>query len=467
MQNTTLPIFSSVPATTSNATPQRQNNAASSDGAQFAQTLSRQVQQRQLSEKNAQPIQPIKVTNIPVTQAPAPAPSAPSAPVSESSGPVEASVPDETTPICLAPPATDKGGTSASDGSKSDADVDTSAAGSSAAADQIADLMASLASFNQPAVAAPAVAQVPVADSKRPDQQAAASDLAAAADTSLLTPVTTPAIAQAAVKGETGQGQPQMFDRARAGKAIGLDTASAPATKLATADAAETPAAGTAESAAAAAAAATDNKAASFASMVQAKVEAAPRPGERSELPAAHELAPATTQTALSAPVQQASLAVAQATGTPTDRLAARVGTPAWDNQVGQKIIWMAAGQEQSATLTLNPPDMGPMQVVLSVTNDQAQVTFSAAQPEVRAALEQAMPKLREMMSESGIALGNATVNDGSAEQRQAQQGEQARGRAGFGAGSERAGNQAATVEVPVRRGGRILGGAGAVDTFA
>jgi flagellar hook-length control protein FliK len=77
------------------------------------------------------------------------------------------------------------------------------------------------------------------------------------------------------------------------------------------------------------------------------------------------------------------------------------------------------------------------------------------------------MPKLREMMSESGIALGNATVNDGAADQRQAQQGEQSRGRGGVGGGSERAGGQAGTVEVPVRRGGRLLGGNGAVDTFA
>jgi hypothetical protein len=47
------------------------------------------------------------------------------------------------------------------------------------------------------------------------------------------------------------------------------------------------------------------------------------------------------------------------------------------------------------------------------VTNDQASVTFSSNQEEVRQALENALPRLREMMSESGIALGNATVNAG------------------------------------------------------
>lgn len=168
----------------------------------------------------------------------------------------------------------------------------------------------------------------------------------------------------------------------------------------------------------------------------------------------------------VTAPVQQASLAMAQAlTATPPDRIAARVGTPAWDNQVGQKIIWMVAGKEQSASMTLNPPDMGPMQVVLSVTGDHASVTFSAAQPEVRQALENALPKLREMLGESGIALGNASVNAGMPEQRQAQQGEQSRqqgSNARFGGAGEAAPNAPAAP-----RAARPDSGAGLVDTFA
>ena len=120
------------------------------------------------------------------------------------------------------------------------------------------------------------------------------------------------------------------------------------------------------------------------------------------------------------APVQQSALAQAVA-NVAGDKIAARVGTPAWDNQVGQKIVWMVAGGEQSASLTLNPPDLGPMQVVLNVTNDQADVTFTAAQPEVRQALEDAMPRLKEMLGESGLSLGNASVNAGMSEQQQAQ----------------------------------------------
>lgn len=192
----------------------------------------------------------------------------------------------------------------------------------------------------------------------------------------------------------------------------------------------------------------------------------------RDALPEAVALKEAAPAAAAMAPVQQASLALPQAVATQgVDRIAARVGTPGWDNQVAQKIVWMVAGKEQSATLTLNPPDMGPMQVVLSVTNDQASVTFSAAQPEVRQALQDALPKLRDMMGESGIALGNASVHDGSASAQQQQQ-QQARGDAqgtgNAGGTVVHASGSAAEAEARVAarpvRAGELPG---LVDTFA
>ena len=167
------------------------------------------------------------------------------------------------------------------------------------------------------------------------------------------------------------------------------------------------------------------------------------------------------------APMQAAAVAPLQSGAAvhAAERIAARVGTPAWDNQVAQKIVWMVAGKEQSATLTLNPPDMGPMQVVLSVTNDQASVTFSAAQPEVRQALQDAMPKLREMMGENGIALGNASVHDGSGGQQQQAQGEPGRpGNAGAHAASGSAVEAEARVAARPARAGELPG---LVDTFA
>ncbi|MGJ9418161.1 flagellar hook-length control protein FliK [Massilia sp. CMS3.1] len=170
------------------------------------------------------------------------------------------------------------------------------------------------------------------------------------------------------------------------------------------------------------------------------------------------------TEALTSLNAQATALQNAQAAGSaPPDRLSARVGTPAWDNQVGQKVIWMVGGADQSATLELNPPDLGPVQVVLNVSNDMASVTFTSQQLEVRQALENALPRLREMMNESGIALGNATVNAGT-EGRQGQDG-QGSGRSGRGKGGN--GGDSDVAEVTPRQRTSILGGAGAVDTFA
>ncbi|WP_460829766.1 flagellar hook-length control protein FliK, partial [Massilia agilis] len=161
-----------------------------------------------------------------------------------------------------------------------------------------------------------------------------------------------------------------------------------------------------------------------------------------------------------------AARVVAQAVAA-SEHLGARVGTPAWDNQVGQKIVWMVAGGEQSASLTLNPPDLGPMQVVLSVTGDQASVAFSSNQQEVRHALENALPRLREMMGESGISLGSATVSTGMPDGRQAQ-GEWS-GQGGSGARMADGGSAPASDVAAPRTATRttVLGERGMVDTFA
>jgi flagellar hook-length control protein FliK len=107
---------------------------------------------------------------------------------------------------------------------------------------------------------------------------------------------------------------------------------------------------------------------------------------------------------------------------------------------------------------------------VLNVSNDSASASFSSAQPEVRAALEAAMPRLREMMADAGIQLGNATVSSGMSDQNngsaQAGAAQQDSGRTGRGGGSGGAkdggGADAAPLAPPPRQ--RPLG---MVDTFA
>jgi flagellar hook-length control protein FliK len=124
----------------------------------------------------------------------------------------------------------------------------------------------------------------------------------------------------------------------------------------------------------------------------------------------------------------------------------------------------MVSQQHQLAELNLNPPDLGPLQVVLSVNNDQASAAFVSQNPEVRQALEAALPRLKEMMAESGINLGNATVSDqGSRQQSDFER--QNGGRSYYRHGESRI--VAAGTSLGINRGTAETGGHQLVDTFA
>jgi len=90
--------------------------------------------------------------------------------------------------------------------------------------------------------------------------------------------------------------------------------------------------------------------------------------------------------------------------------LAAQVGTPAWNTELGQKIVWMVGDQQQVAELHVNPPNLGPLDIKLTIDGAQTTALFSSPHSEVREALEAALPRLREVLADSGIMLGNASV---------------------------------------------------------
>lgn len=88
------------------------------------------------------------------------------------------------------------------------------------------------------------------------------------------------------------------------------------------------------------------------------------------------------------------------------------VGQPQWSQAVGEKVLWLAAQNVSAAEIRLDPPDLGPMQVKVSVNQDQASVTFTSPHPVVRDALDQQLHRLREMFSEQGLNLVNVDVSD-------------------------------------------------------
>jgi hypothetical protein len=96
-----------------------------------------------------------------------------------------------------------------------------------------------------------------------------------------------------------------------------------------------------------------------------------------------------------------------------------QLGSPSWHAEIGQKIVWMIGGADQSATLTLNPPNLGPLKVLVHVHNNDVNTAFISNNPEVRQALQDGLDYLRQSMAQSGITLGQTHVGSGN-EQSQA-----------------------------------------------
>ncbi|BBJ22495.1 flagellar hook-length control protein FliK [Candidatus Nitrotoga sp. AM1P] len=97
----------------------------------------------------------------------------------------------------------------------------------------------------------------------------------------------------------------------------------------------------------------------------------------------------------------------------------------AWADEFSQKIVWVATQHGQTAELHLNPPQLGPVDILIKVDGDQATALFTSAHAVVRDAIEQALPKLREMLADNGIMLSNATVSDQSPREQQTKQTDQ------------------------------------------
>ncbi len=84
----------------------------------------------------------------------------------------------------------------------------------------------------------------------------------------------------------------------------------------------------------------------------------------------------------------------------------------AWGNDVAQQVTWMVGQQQSSAELQLNPPNLGPLTVVVQMAGNQANAFFSSPHAAVRDALQHALPHLSDMLAGSGLSLGQATVSD-------------------------------------------------------
>jgi flagellar hook-length control protein FliK len=137
------------------------------------------------------------------------------------------------------------------------------------------------------------------------------------------------------------------------------------------------------------------------------------------------------------------------------------VGQQGWDQAVGERVLWMTRHGLQEAKIELHPRELGPVEIRVSVQDDQASVAFTTHSPAARDALEAAMPRLRDMLADSGLNLAQSDVSHRSPQQ-QAESGWGNGGQQGsgnlLGGGAEE--QPTAAVETP-------LPSLGAVDYYA
>lgn len=114
------------------------------------------------------------------------------------------------------------------------------------------------------------------------------------------------------------------------------------------------------------------------------------RPGFTISQPSAASPAPAATLPRIDVPLQD----------------------PAWGDALNERVTFMSGKDIRNAEIRLNPAELGPIRVHLSVDDRGTSVSFTAHHAHTRDAIEQALPRLRELFNDQGLSLGQASVSD-------------------------------------------------------
>lgn len=137
------------------------------------------------------------------------------------------------------------------------------------------------------------------------------------------------------------------------------------------------------------------------------------------------------------------------------------VKSPGWSESLGQRVVWMTKENVQVVHLQVEPPNLGPIEVQLNLTNDQANVVFVSAHAAVREAISDSLSHLNDLLAAGGVSLGSVSVNT----QSQPGQGDQgaSAGQGGTGSAQDQ-GDERSSLPSAAQGIGH---GIGLVDTFA
>ncbi|NOH95489.1 flagellar hook-length control protein FliK [Vibrio sp. 99-70-13A1] len=89
------------------------------------------------------------------------------------------------------------------------------------------------------------------------------------------------------------------------------------------------------------------------------------------------------------------------------------------NEQVAEKVQMMMSKNLKNLDIRLDPPELGRMQIRMTMNNDIANVHFTVANQQARDIIEQTLPRLREMLAQQGLQLAESSVQQQSSGQGQ------------------------------------------------
>lgn len=137
-----------------------------------------------------------------------------------------------------------------------------------------------------------------------------------------------------------------------------------------------------------------------------------------------------------------------------------------WDADLGRQVVMLARDTQsgmQTAQLRLDPPDLGPLRISLSLNDGLASAVFVSAHASVRQAVEAALPQLSQQLAQAGISLGQTHVGDQGQAGFSFSEGQGGSGSRHGVSSSEQGGAAAETVAASTR----TIAANALVDTFA
>ncbi len=93
--------------------------------------------------------------------------------------------------------------------------------------------------------------------------------------------------------------------------------------------------------------------------------------------------------------------------------LPARLESADFPGQFADTVESLALQGIDQAELVVNPPELGPIRISLSMTNDTLSIAFASEHVETRQAIERSLPALQAALEEHGIELGDTHLGAG------------------------------------------------------